>query len=201
MESQSVLTTLRELAPLDLVGLGLIAVLIVLGIWRGLWWQVIRLVGLALAVALARVFSPEVAQWTQEFWPSLEPRSSHGIAWVSVFVLTLGAASILGLLGQRLIEAMQLGVANRIGGGVIGAVTGVLVHLALLVMLCQLAPEGFVSRYVAGTYSELLVQEAGQRWRVVLGAEAADEVNRVIGRDRPPTDTVEPTSSERGVVR
>jgi len=201
MESQSVLTSLRELAPLDLVGLGLVVILIVLGLWRGLWWQVIRLVGLAVAVALARVFSPEVAQWTQESWPNLEPRFAHGIAWVSVFLLTLGAASILGLIGQRLIEAMQLGVANRIGGGVIGAVTGVLVHLALLVMLCQLAPEGFVSRHVAGTYSELLVQEAGQRWRVVLGAEAADEINRVMGLNRPPTDDVEPTSSERGVVR
>ena len=194
----------RELAALDIVGLSIVGILILLGLWRGLWWQVIRLLGLVAAVALARVFSPETALWISESWPDLSPRLAHGTAWVSVFLLTLGAASLLGLLGQRILEAMQLGLANRLGGAVVGAVTGVLVYLAALVMFCQLAPEGFVAEHVPGTYSERLVDAAGRRWRVVLGAEAARELERVFGRESErPEEPALPVSEERrtGVVR
>ena len=192
--STTFLTAIRDLAPLDLVGLGLILLLVALGLWRGLWWQVIRLLGLVCAVALARVFSPETAAWISESWPDLEPRLTHGLAWGSVFLLTLGAASILGLLGQKLLEAMQLGLANRLGGAIIGAVTGVTIHLTGLVVLCQLAPESFVARHVPGTYSERLIESAGSRWRVVLGAEAANEIDRLLRID--PQDLIKAPDSE-----
>ena len=42
------------------------------------------------------------------------------------------------------------------------------------------SPERFVAEHVSGTYSERLVDAAGSRWRVVLGAEAADELERVF---------------------
>ncbi len=176
----SFLDNVRNLAPLDIFGLGLILVLVALGLWRGLWWQVIRLLGLVCAVALARVFSPETSAWISESWPDLQPRLAHGIAWAAVFLLTLGAASLLGLLGQKLLEAMQLGLANRVGGAIIGAATGVIIHVSALVFVCQLAPESFVAKHVPGTYSERLLESAGSSWRVVLGAEAADEVQRVF---------------------
>jgi membrane protein required for colicin V production len=202
-EAPTALEQVRNLAPLDIVGLSIVGLLVLLGLWRGLWWQVIRLLGLVAAVALARVFSPEVGLWISETWTELSPRLAHGTAWVSVFLLTLGAASILGLIGQRILEAMQLGLANRLGGAVVGALTGVLVHLAALVVFCQLAPEGFVADHVPGTYSERLVNATGNRWRVVLGAEAADEIQRVF--DRMPATVEDPawpaSEPEGGVVR
>ena len=48
---------LLEMHWLDLIGLVLCLVFIILGTVRGLWWQVIRLVGLAAAVALARLLA------------------------------------------------------------------------------------------------------------------------------------------------
>lgn len=169
-----------ELAAVDLIGLGLVGVLVILGLWRGLWWQVLRLVGVVAAVIVARVFSPETAAWISEQWPDLEGRLAHGVAWFGIFLLALGAASMLGLLGQRLLEAMQLGLANRLGGGILGAATGLVMHLAGVVILCQLAPAAFVERHVAGTYTERVVDAASTRWRVVLGAEAANEVDRLL---------------------
>ncbi len=180
MNDPSFLEQLRSLAMLDLVGLAVVAGVIALGLWRGLWWQVIRLVGIVIAVGLARLFHPEVALWIGESWSDVDPRLAHGVAWVSVFLLTLGAASILGLLGQKLIEAMQLGFANRLAGAVLGAGTGVVLHVAFLAGFCQLAPEGVVAKNVPGTYSERLLQEAGARWRVVLGAEAATELDKLF---------------------
>ncbi len=186
-------SVISSLAPLDMVGLGVIGILVALGLWRGLWWQVIRLIGVVFAVAVARIFSPEAATWIGESWPELTPRLTHGLAWISIFVLALGAASILGLLGQRILEAMQLGLVNRIGGGLAGAVTGMLLHLAALIAIVQLAPEPFVERHVAGTVSARLVDMAGNRWRVVIGAEAANEIDQLPGWRE--------SHRQRGVVR
>ena len=184
-QSTSLVDTLGSLAPLDKFGLGLVLLLILLGVWRGLWWQVIRLAGLMLAVVVARFLSPEASSWIMENSSEISPRVAHGIAWGSIFMLSLGAATILGMLGQRLLEAMQMGVLNRMGGAVIGACTGIVIHVALLVALSQLAPEEFVSKHMGGTYSSQLLDRAGSQWRVVLGKEAAEHVDRLIGEHLP----------------
>lgn len=178
----------RSLAPLDIAGLIIVALLIVLGLWRGLWWQVIRLAGIVAAVVLARAFAPELAAWILGRWTDLPQRVAHGIAWFSVFLAGLLVAMLLGLLGQRLIQAMQLGLVNRLGGGLLGALSGFLLHVALLVVLCQLAPEPFVGRVVAGTYSEKLVETVGQRWEVVIDGDAAREIERLLGGDDAPPE-------------
>ncbi len=182
-----------QLAPLDLVGLGLVGLLMLLGLWRGLWWQVIRLAGLLAAVALARTFGPELAAWIRQTWPELPPRVGNGAGWIAVFLGSLGVATLLGLLGNRMLEAMQLGLANRVGGGVMGAVTGILVHVAVLVALCQLAPEAFVGEVMAGTYSEQIVDTVGNKWEVVMDGSAAEEVRQLFERERPRTGPDDPT--------
>jgi len=183
--SQGLLARLLELAPLDKFGLLVMTALFLLGVWRGLWWQVIRLVGLLLAVIAARFLAPEASTWILERSADISPRVAHGAAWGSIFLVALGAATLLGMLGQKMLEAMQLGLLNRMGGAVVGACTGLVVHLAVLVALAQLAPEDFVSKHVGNTYSGQLLDRAGSQWRVVLGAEAAARVDRLIGDHLP----------------
>ena len=165
-----------EIAPLDWIGVGLTAFLLLMGLVRGLWWQVIRFTSVVLAAIIARLFAPEGSAWLSEVWPDLPARISQGAAWVGLFALTLTAATLLGQLGQRLIDAMKLGFANRLAGGVIGAATGFSIHMALLLALSLLGTQNFVSRHVAGTYSENVYQAVGDRWQVVLGAETANEL-------------------------
>ena len=173
-----------DLAALDIVGLVVLGLLVLLGLWRGLWWQVIRLVGVVAAVALARAFGAGLAEPIAERWPDVSSRLAYGIAWIGIFLVTMGAATLLGLLGTKLLAAMQLGLVNRVGGGVAGAVTGILIHVAVLVALVQLAPEEFVGRAVAGTYSEKLYDAVGSRWPVVINpsADAAAEVDLLLER-------------------
>lgn len=169
------------LAPLDLFGAAVVLILVLLGLWRGLWWQVIRLVGIVAAVALARALSDPVAGALADRWSEDVPaRILFGLAWFLVFLLSLGAATLLGHLGQKLLNAMQLGLANRVGGALVGAATGLLVHLAILVGLVQLAPEDFVGRVVAGTFSERLVDAVGTGFPAVLSVEAGEQVKRVL---------------------
>lgn len=172
--------SLSSFAPLDWVGIVLVVLLVLMGLWRGMWWQIIRLAGLIAAVALARTFGADFSTWISRQWPDLSGRLAHGTAWVVIFLAALLVATLLGLFGQKLIEAMKLGTANRVGGGLIGALTGILIHLAVLVVICQLAPEAFVGRVMAGTYSEKLVETVGNRWPVVVDGEAAAEIERLL---------------------
>ena len=174
----------QQLAPVDWIGLGIVAVLLVMGLVRGLWWQVIRLLGVVVAFAVARLFGPDGAAWIGEVYPDWSPRLAHGLAWVVLFGLTLAAVSILGHLGQKLLTAMQLGPVNRLAGGVAGAATGVVVHLALLLGISLLTPEAFVREHVAGTYSERVYSFVGEGgMSVVLGAEAVQELQLLFDPD------------------
>lgn len=182
-------------ATLDLVGLGVVAILSILGLYRGLWWQVIRLLGVTLAVVLARWLGPSVTVWLQTTWPDLACRTAWGVGWGVPFVLAVFSFALLGLLGQRLLEAMKLDLANRLAGGFAGAATGLFVHIALVVLVCHLAPEPFLGRYVAGSYSERLYAAFGLRWPVVMASGGAHEVEQVL--ERSPNHF----HMQRGVVR
>jgi uncharacterized membrane protein required for colicin V production len=188
-------TSFRWPATLDLVGLGVVFVLCILGLYRGLWWQVIRLLGVTLAVVLARWLGPSLTLWLQTTWPDLASRTAWGIAWGVPFVLALFSFALLGLLGQRVLEAMKLDLANRLAGGFAGAATGLFVHIALVVLVCHFAPEPFLGRYVAGSYSERLYAAFGLRWPVVMASSGAHEVEQVL--ERSPNHY----HVQRGVVR
>ena len=167
-------------APLDLVGLGLIALLLLLGLYRGLWWQAIRLVGITFSVLMARAAGAPLAERLQALFPELQPRMAHGLAWGTLFLIALLACALLGLLGQRMLEAMKLDLANRLAGGVAGAVTGLCAHVVIVVLVCHLAPPRVLGRYVAGTYSQRLYSALGIRWPVVMAADGAREVDQVF---------------------
>jgi uncharacterized membrane protein required for colicin V production len=174
-------------APLDLIGLGLIVLLLFLGLYRGLWWQVIRLIGVSLSVLIARAAGAPLAQRLLALFPDLSLRTAHGIAWGTLFLTALLACALLGLLGQRMLEAMKLDISNRIAGACAGATTGLFVHVVLLVLVCQLAPPRVLGKYVAGTYSERLYSALGGRWSLVMAAEAAHEVDQALqDAPRPP---------------
>ena len=180
-------------APLDLVGVGLVAVLLLLGLYRGLWWQVIRLIGITFSVLIARAVGAPLAERLQALFPELQPRTAHGLAWGTLFLTALLACALLGLLGQRMLEAMKLDLANRLAGGVAGAVTGLTAHVVIVVLICHLAPPRVLGRYVAGTYSQRLYWALGIRRPVVMAADGAREVDQVFEHSpeaRPPEGAV-----------
>ncbi len=104
---------------IDMVGLGLVALFLVLGLVRGLWWQVIRLLGVATAVGLARALSPRFTPTVAESFPELSASITYGLVWFALFVSGLVVASLLGLIGKRALEAMQLGLVDRAGGALV----------------------------------------------------------------------------------
>ncbi len=166
---------LLEMHWLDLIGLVLCLVFIILGTVRGLWWQVIRLVGLAAAVALARLLAPRWGGTFQEA-SGLEAHVSQGLVWIAVFIVGLLLASLLGILGMRSIEAMKLGLVDRFGGAVAGLVTGLLLHAAILIGFCYLGPQPLTAESLRGNWSESLAQSVSTNLPVLLDGASLDRL-------------------------
>jgi membrane protein required for colicin V production len=190
-------------APLDLVGLAAIGVLLLLGLYRGLWWQVMRLVGVTFSVLIARAGGAPLALRLAALFPDLEARTAHGIAWGVLFGIALLASALLGLLGQRMLEAMKLDLANRLAGGFAGAMTGFCVHVVLVFLFCHLAPAPLLGRYVAGTWSERIYTALGIRWPVVMAAEGTEDVDRILEQAprKEPRPAPRRAAEPEGVVR
>jgi uncharacterized membrane protein required for colicin V production len=164
-----------DMATIDKVGLGLVALFLLLGIWRGLWWQVIRLLGVVAAVVAARTLTP---RFTPQIESAIEqsPAVAYGVVWFSLFLCGLVLASLLGMIGKRALEAMQLGLVDRFGGALAGALTGVLLHSALLLLLSGFCTATWSASLLDGTYSEKLLVNVSNRWKLMVDAEAAEKI-------------------------
>lgn len=193
---------LTQLGWIDMVGLGLTGLLVVLGFVRGLWWQVIRLVGVLAAVVIARTLSPRWVPTVQGVFEDMNERLTHGIVWLLVFVAALGLATLLGRLGRKMLEAMQLGLVDRFGGAFVGALTGLVVHAAVLVSLTHLGPSDWVVSTLSGTYSDRFLDSVGRRWPVVMAKERGEELRSLIYGEGAPVEgaPVEPGGAPGGAA-
>lgn len=155
---------------LDLLGLVIVLAFLVLGARRGLWWQVVRLLGLVAAVAVARAAAPRLGPELAAAIPDLSPRVASGIVWTIVILLGLVAVAIIARLGRASLEESVLGGIDRVGGGVAGALTGALVHAAIVLCLCQLGSADWSVAQVRGTTSQRLVDSLARKVPLFLDA-------------------------------
>lgn len=162
-------------AWIDQVGLGLVALFFVLGIWRGLWWQVIRLLGVVAAVVLARSLTPRFSTSVEEA-TEFSADLSHGIVWFGLFVAGLVIASLLGMIGKKALEAMQLGLVDRAGGAFAGALTGLLLHSVVLVVICGLGTDSWSKDAITGTRSAILLDTLSRKAPLLLDSYAAERL-------------------------
>lgn len=166
------------LMTIDTIGLGLIGLFALLGLWRGLWWQLLRLAGLAAAVAVARSLEPSVSSTLEGRLGDLDDRVVHGITWLGLFLLTLALVAVLGRLGKKVLEAMQLGMMDRVGGAVAGALTGLVLHSALLAGFVQIASDELLQDHLATSFSERLVEVLGLEVPLLFGSERGADIQQ-----------------------
>ncbi|MFT4539537.1 MAG: putative membrane protein required for colicin V production [Planctomycetota bacterium] len=164
------------LAWIDMVGLGFAGLFILLGVWRGLWWQVIRLLGVIAAVGLARALTPRFYPTIQETFPEVGEGLTRGIVWFALFLTGLVIASLLGMLGRKALETMQLGMVDRVGGALVGALTGLLLHGAFLVGMVTLTTEEFCVDTLEGTGSEVFLGLVVTKAPLFLDTEAGEKL-------------------------
>jgi uncharacterized membrane protein required for colicin V production len=168
---------------IDILGLALVLYFLVIGAVRGLWWQVVRLLGIVASVAVARAVAPRIAPRLAETFPDLGERLASGLVWTILILLGLLVVALIGRLGRETLEGAELGPIDRIGGGLAGALTGLLVHAAIVLCLCQTTGKDWSVSAVQGTNSQRLVDSLGRKIPLFLDAQAAETLEPWLQHD------------------
>jgi membrane protein required for colicin V production len=117
---------------LDYAVIGVFAVSLVLGAWRGIVREVISILGWVIAFLAANLFAGPLGPVMPQAIPSPELRVA--VAYVAIFVASLIVTSLVGLLLSKIVGAVGLGGLDRMLGALFGAVRGVLIVLAAAVV-------------------------------------------------------------------
>jgi membrane protein required for colicin V production len=114
----------------------LLAVLVlsaVLGLWRGLVYEVISVAGWVAAFLLAQAYADEVAAVLPmgDALPALKLAAGFAL----VFIATAFAGGLLAWLVKQLVASVGLRPIDRVLGAAFGLARGVLILLALTVVV------------------------------------------------------------------
>ncbi len=112
----------------DFAVIAILLVSLLLGLWRGLIYEVLSLAGWPIAFVLSRLFAGSVAP----MMPGGQETIRMALAYAAVFVAALIVWGVLAWLLSRLVKAVGLGWLDRSLGGLFGALRGVLVILVMV---------------------------------------------------------------------
>jgi membrane protein required for colicin V production len=121
------------LATLDWVIVAVLVASVLLGLWRGLVYEVLSVLNWLAAFVLAQWLAPRAA----ELMPLSRAGESiqYAAGFVVVFILALFAGGLLAWLTKKLVEAVGLRPVDRALGGMFGLVRGTVAVLALAVVV------------------------------------------------------------------
>jgi len=175
---------LQNLGWVDASALGVCAVFCVLGVFKGMIWQVSRVAILVAAYYGAMEFGEPLSE-TLLAWTHTGPDAPTGdqvttaqcIAYVLLFLFVLVGLSLLALLLQSLARKAGLGFYDRLFGGALGAATGALVVLVLMTgVLLFLPPQSRVALAAHDSHSLRILQDGIAE----LGGVAPPALRRVF---------------------
>jgi membrane protein required for colicin V production len=126
-----------DLAWVDIALLAVLAISVLVGLWRGFVFEIVSLLGWLVAFILANTCAPLASEWLP--LRSGGPGVRFWVAYVLVFVLVLVACTLLARLLRALISATPLSLLDRLLGGAFGVARGAVV-LIVVAMLVTLSP-------------------------------------------------------------
>ena len=113
---------------LDYAVLGVLALSVAWGLWRGLVREVISLAGWVIAFLAANLFAEPLADALPRSIPQPELRII--VAFLAIFLVTLTLATLAAMALSRALKAAGLGGLDRTLGGLFGIARAALIVLA-----------------------------------------------------------------------
>ena len=113
---------------LDYAVIGVFALSLVLGAWRGLVRELISVLGWVIAFLAANLLAGPLGPAMPQAIPTPELRMAA--AYAAVFLGSLVVTSLAGLLLSKIVKAVGLGGVDRLLGTAFGAARGLLIVLA-----------------------------------------------------------------------
>lgn len=181
--SSELLQQLQTLSWVDHTALGVLLVFFVIGLFKGLIWQVSRVAILVTAYVvsgrfgapLAGLLAPATAA-TPGAEASAPAETTIYLAYVLLFLAVLIVLSLLAILLQKLAAKAGLGFFDRLGGGVIGVATGACVVLFLVFVMNMFFRDSQLAHAAEASHSLRLSKRAID-W---LGDRVPDELRGVF---------------------
>lgn len=118
---------------LDWILLAVLGCSLLLGLWRGLVYEVLSVLGWAVSFYAAQWFAPDVAVMLP--LQSLSDPLRYAAAFVLIFVAALFAWGLLAFVVKKLVDAVGLRPIDRVLGAVFGVLRGVILLLAATVVI------------------------------------------------------------------
>jgi len=118
---------------IDIVILVLLGIFGIGGLRKGLITEVATLIGLCIGLYGAFHFSDFTANKLVQ-WVEIDPKYLNVIAFVVTFLVLAIAVNFLGRLVKKMVQAINLGFIDKLGGFIVGMAKGVLI-CSLVVML------------------------------------------------------------------
>jgi len=112
----------------DFAVIGISIVSLLLGLWRGLVYEVLSLLGWPVAFVLSKMFAGNAA----DMIPGVQETLRILLAYAAVFIAALILWGVLAWLLSKLVKAAGLGWLDRVLGGLFGVLRGLLVILVLV---------------------------------------------------------------------
>ena len=117
---------------LDYGVVGVVAVSLIWGAWRGLVREIISILGWIIAFLAANLFAGPLGESMPEAIPSPELRVL--VAFLAVFIGALAVATLLGLVLSKIVNAIGLGGLDHTLGSLFGLARGGLIVLAFALL-------------------------------------------------------------------
>ena len=121
--------------PMVWIDWALLAVLLLsalLGLWRGLVYEVISVAGWVAAFVLAQAYASDVAAWLPMDGFSAPLQLAAGFA--VVFMVAAFAGGLVAWVVKKLVESVGLRPVDRVLGGAFGLVRGLVILLGVAVV-------------------------------------------------------------------
>ncbi len=117
-----------QIAALDWIILVILLLSMALGVWRGLVYEVLSVLGWFAAFIIAQLYAATAANMLPMSGASDALRYAAG--FVMIFIASAFAAGLLAWLAKKLIETVGLRPVDRTLGAFFGLIRGVLILLA-----------------------------------------------------------------------
>jgi len=155
----------------DIAILVILAAFLVKGLLRGLVRELCTLLGLASGALIAFGYHLDVGDWMAARF-SLPPSWCQGLAFVVLFLSALLLFGLVGLVLTRYVKLLYVGGLNRVIGGLLGLVQGMLLLAIVLYALSTRQLPGGLSRHLeqaslAPPFVELGEQVFEGSWRLL----------------------------------
>jgi membrane protein required for colicin V production len=118
-----------SLGTVDWILLGILALSVLIGLWRGLVFEVLSLLGWVVAYFAAQWFAPQMSAHLPVGAPG--GAINHAAGFAVTFILVLVLWALAARLIKMLITASPLSALDRMLGAVFGLLRGLVLLLAI----------------------------------------------------------------------